>query len=351
MQTNLIWLLLSGLYAACATWGLCRWGRPIALRYALMDIPDGRKRHRHSTPLIGGLAIIVSLTPIMPVLMMLFDPADIGNTGLTVLGGCTIVSAMIGITDDRHSVSARVRLLASILLFASAIAIDQRFLITEVRFTGIAHVLHLPLWLAWPFTLTVLIGFLNAVNMSDGKNGLVTGMSLGWCLLLTLVGPSGIAILVFPVAIMLTVILIFNINGRVFLGDGGAYGLAAIFGLTSVYSYNAMDPALTADLMTLFFIVPGIDMIRLFIERIRAGYSPAQGGRDHFHHHLLDAFGWQNGLLIYLSLTIIPALIATFLRDWAFALLGLTLLIYALLLRWTSRRAEVSASPPAQQPE
>lgn len=350
MHPNIIWLLLSGLYAACATWALCRWGRPIALRYALMDIPSGRKQHMESTPLIGGLAILIGLTPIMPVLMILFDPADIGNIGLSVLGGCTIVSAMIGITDDRHSVPARIRLVASVLLFASAIAIDNRFLISEVRFTGQDWAIHLPAWVAWPFTLTVLIGFLNAVNMSDGKNGLVVGMSLGWCLLLTLVGPSGIAILIFPVAVMLTVILSFNINGRVFLGDGGAYGLAAIFGLTAVYSYNAMDPALTADLITLLFIVPGMDMIRLFVQRIISGRSPTQGGRDHFHHHLLDRFGWHRGLTIYLALVIIPALAAIIYRDWAFVLLGLTLAIYALLLWRTSRRISVS-EPGVRQPE
>lgn len=332
MLNNPIWLILASAYAAAITWALCQWGRPIALRYALMDIPNERKLHSMSTPLIGGLAIVAVVIPIMPVLMLLYDPAGIGNIGLTVLGMATVGCALIGITDDRHSVSATLRLMGTVLLFASAIAIDNRFLITDVRFTGSLPPISLPFWLAWPFTLTVLIGFINAVNMADGKNGLVIGLALCWCTLLSVVGPQGLAVIMLPIAIMLGVLLVFNLQGRIFLGDGGSYGLAGFFGLTSIYCYNIVDPHLTADMLTLFFIVPGLDMIRLVATRIARGQSPMVGDRDHFHHHLLAQFGWPGGLAYYLGMIIVPAALAVRFPDQTFVILMVTMAVFAVTL-------------------
>ncbi len=339
MSNNQIWLLLVSLYAAAATWALCRWGGPIARRYALMDIPDTRKLHAHATPLVGGLAILAVVIPIMPILMVVFDPAGIGNIGLTVLGVCTIVCALIGTFDDRHSIPASLRLIATLALFASAIAIDPRFLITEIRFTGAAVAYHLPMWAAWAFTLTILLGFLNAVNMADGKNGLMISICLFWCLFLSLVGPTGLAIIMLPIAAMLVVLLAFNLNGRVFLGDGGAYGLAAFFALTAIYSYNIAALALTADMLTLFFIIPGLDMMRMVASRLARGQSPMVGDREHFHHYLFNLAGWPGGLMIYLSLIIIPSAMAIWVPEQAFVILMVTMLAYVALLALAYRRA------------
>lgn len=344
MMENPVWLLVTSAYAVLSTWVVCLLADDLGKRWRLMDYPDARKTHANPTPLMGGIALLAVIFPIMPIIGVLFDPGDIGNAALTILALSTAGCAAIGITDDRHSLSAVGRLMITLLLFAAAISFDHRFLIENVWFSWADGPIAMPPWLAWTFTLTVLAGFINAVNMADGKNGLVLSMCLIWSLLLTAVGPSGLVIVMLPIVLMLCVLFIYNLQGRLFLGDGGAYGLAACFGLVAIYSYNLGGGSVSADLLTLFFIVPGFDMIRLFAVRIARGRSPMAGDRDHFHHHLLRLAGWPMGLIIYAAMLMVPSfagVLAPSLVPW---LLAGTIIAYCIVLLMSYRM------PPAVKP-
>lgn len=332
MMENPVWLLVTSAYAVLSTWVACLLADDLGKRWRLMDYPDARKTHAKPTPLMGGIALLAVIFPIMPIIGVLFEPGDIGNMALTILALATAGCAAIGIADDRHSLSAVARLLITLLLFAAAIGIDERFLIDRMWFSWADQPVLLPPWLAWAFTLTVLVGFINAVNMADGKNGLVLSMCLIWSLLLTAVGPAGLVIVMLPIVLMLCVLFIYNLQGRLFLGDGGAYGLAACFGLVAIYSYNLGGGTVPADLLTLFFIVPGFDMIRLFTVRIARGRSPMAGDRDHFHHHLLKVAGWPVGLVIYILLLLVPSVVATMWPALSPVMLGLTIVLYVAVL-------------------
>jgi UDP-GlcNAc:undecaprenyl-phosphate GlcNAc-1-phosphate transferase len=338
MMENPVWLLVTSAYAVLSTWIVCLLAEDLGKRWRLMDYPDARKAHAHPTPLIGGIALLAVIFPIMPVIGVLFEPGDIGNAALTILALATAGCAAIGIADDRHGLSAVSRLVITLLLFAAAIAFDERFLIDQIWFSWSDEPVVLPYWLSWAFTLTVLVGFINAVNMADGKNGLVLSMCLIWSFLLTAVGPFGLVIVMLPLVLMLCVLFIYNLQGRVFLGDGGAYGLAACFGLVAIYSYNLGGGAISADLLTLFFIVPGFDMIRLFAVRIARGQSPMAGDRDHFHHHLLRLTGWPFGLIIYAAMLILPSVAGVFVPSLVAWLLGATIITYCLVLVVSYRR-------------
>lgn len=334
MIDNPVWLLVTSAYAVLATWLVCLLSSTLGERWGLMDYPGDRKAHAKPTPLVGGIALLVLIVPTMPVIGVLFQPDDVGNKPLAIIASVTVVSALIGITDDRHSLSAVSRLLLTIILFGSAIAFEPRFLIQNVYFGWAEQAFVLPGWAAWLFTITVLVGFINCVNMADGKNGLVLGMALSWALLLTAVGPEGLVIVMLPLVLMLCVLLIYNLQGRLFLGDGGAYGLAAFFGLVAVYSYNHAPGMLDADILTLFFIIPGFDMIRLFVVRLLQRRSPLSGDRDHFHHHLLRLFGWPRGLIFYAVLIVVPSMAAISVPGLGGTMLVVTLLAYFGLLLW-----------------
>jgi UDP-GlcNAc:undecaprenyl-phosphate/decaprenyl-phosphate GlcNAc-1-phosphate transferase len=365
MMDNPVWLLVTSAYAVLATWLICLLADTLGKRWGLMDYPSARKAHARPTPLVGGIALLVLIVPTMPVIGILFQPDDVGNKALAIIAFATFVSALIGITDDRHSLSAVSRLLLTIALFAGAIALESRFLIQTIDLGWVQNDYLLPDWLAWTFTITVLVGFINCVNMADGKNGLVIGMALSWALLLTAVGPEGLVIVMLPLVLMLCVLLIYNLQGRLFLGDGGAYGLAAFFGLVAVYSYNNARGALNADMLTLFFIVPGIDMIRLFVVRLAQRRSPMSADRDHFHHHLLRLFGWPRGLIYYAALIIVPSMVALSMPRYSGTSLALTLLTYFGTLAYarlvrpdvgtdsaaSASRARLSSAAPTATPE
>lgn len=310
MSENPAWLLVTSAYALMSTWVLCLFAARVAARFRLLDRPSDIKLHRKETPLMGGAALLAVIIPIMPVLMVFFEPAGLGNYALSIIAVVTILCALIGISDDRHNLSALIRLVLVTLIFAAALALEHRFLISDIRITGWGSSIIFPPALAWIVSLVILLGYLNSVNMADGKNGLVIGLSLVWTFFLTVLGPPGQVIVMLPLMLMLCVLLIFNLSGQIFLGDGGSYGLAAFFALISIYSYNMSDGLVMADTLVLLFLVPGLDMVRLFVDRLRSGRSPLGGDRDHAHHHLLNLFGWPRGLLVYLIAVSVPPSIA-----------------------------------------
>jgi UDP-GlcNAc:undecaprenyl-phosphate GlcNAc-1-phosphate transferase len=107
------------------------------------------------------------------------------------------------------------------------------------------------------------------------------------------------------------VLLAFNKDGKLFLGDGGAYGLATALALLTIAIYNRPGAhstrAISADEIMILFAVPILDAFRLSWKRIRNGQSPMAADRDHLHHKLQDRLGWPTGLFVYWFLALIPA--------------------------------------------
>jgi UDP-GlcNAc:undecaprenyl-phosphate GlcNAc-1-phosphate transferase len=221
---------------------------------------------------------------------------------------------IIGILDDRHSLSPRARLLASFAIFGIAAYIEPIFNVRVLDFEYPPLTLGLGTrGLAIAFTVLCCVGLVNAVNMADGKNGLVIGLCIGWLTLLATRAPESFLPLLGLPNVVLLILLVFNLRGKLFLGDGGAYGLATAIGVVAIGVYNSPGThatrAMAAEELVLLFAVPVLDSFRLTFKRLKRGQSPMAADRDHLHHHLQDRFGWPNGLLIYWALSFAPYLV------------------------------------------
>lgn len=310
-------LSLFAAVSAGITLVLCLLAEPLCRRMNLMDVPVGRKKHLRETPLMGGVVILFALLPVTAIAIYL-GATERWISSFSIWLAATAATAAVGIVDDQHSLSPKIRLLLSFLIFGSAAAIDPTF---NVRILDFEHPsLRFGLgtwWLAIIFTVICCVGLVNAVNMADGKNGLVIGLCIGWVLLLASRAPSAMLPLITILIAVLTVLFVFNMRGKLFLGDGGAYGLACAIGVLAIMIYNSPGThalrAISADELMILFIVPVFDSFRLTFVRLRQGRSPMESDRNHLHHHLLDRFGWPGGLFIYWGLALgIPSL-------WLFA--------------------------------
>lgn len=299
--------------AVCVAFVLCRFAMPIATQFNLLDVPGDRKKHKHVTPLMGGIVILASIVPAMLALIAFAAPSNHIFKLLiwtSVLVGMTI----IGILDDRHSLSPRLRLIASFGLFGIAAYIEPIFNVRVLDFEYPPISLGLGTReLAIAFTVLCCVGLVNAVNMADGKNGLVIGLCVGWLSLLALRAPSFMYPYIGLLILVLIVLLIFNWQGKLFLGDGGAYGLATALGVLAISIYNSpgihATRAMASEEIMLLFAVPVLDSFRLTYKRMKRGQSPMAADRDHLHHHMQDKFGWPSGLIIYWAITLAPALL------------------------------------------
>lgn len=70
-------------------------------------------------------------------------------------------------------------------------------------------------------------------------------------------------------AAALAVTLVFNLRGRLFLGDSGSYALSFVVAMLAIYTYDVGFTRLPADLVALWFLIPVVDCLRLMAKRMR----------------------------------------------------------------------------------
>lgn len=267
---------------------------------------------------------------------------------MAIIGSLVAVFYVLGVTDDRLELTPRFRLIVGGVAFSLGMIMVPGLDIQELRFamTSNPHgsMLVIPLsYIGGAFTLLCMVGLLNAVNMADGKNGLVIGLALMWTGMLSLYAPPYLQGILLVAAAALAVALYFNLRGRFFLGDGGSYGLSALFGALAIYTYNLPDSMLTAGPIAVWFLVPVLDCLRLITVRILKGRSPFSGDRDHLHHHLGYLLGWPNGLLVYWVMAGVPSVAAYMFPDANLQIVLAAGAAYGMVIAAAYRRQAVNA--------
>jgi UDP-GlcNAc:undecaprenyl-phosphate GlcNAc-1-phosphate transferase len=145
----------------------------IAGKISVLDIPDERKVHATPIPRIGGLAMAIGVF----VTMMLW-----GNVSqflrAFVIGAIIIV--FFGAIDDSRGLTYKIKFAGQI---AAALVI---VCYGGLRIVNLGSLLPdnatVPSWIGVPLTVVLIVGVTNAVNLSDGLDGLAGGLSLlGFC--------------------------------------------------------------------------------------------------------------------------------------------------------------------------
>lgn len=309
---------------------LCLLAPLIGTTFGLMDDPGAKKHslHHHNTPLVGGLAIVapwILLSKLDPFLVQFFASGKSAGYTATYFPLFVLVFMLIGTLDDRVHLSARLRLTLMAPLFTIFVIIYPDFAIDTLASPAFGISVKLG-FLAAPFTALCLLAFTNSVNMADGRNGLVIGLSMIWCITLSFHVPIQYQMILYAALASLFVTGIFNMRGRLFLGDGGTYALSVMIGLTSLYAHGiaVSGGGISSTQLATLFAIPGLDMFRLIIGRKMRGFSPMSGDHDHLHHRLDRVMGWRLGLPCYLAMAGAPILLA-----FSHPIMGLVGLIFA----------------------
>lgn len=281
---------------------IIRYRSAIANALGLMDHPgsQGHKAHKSPTPLVGGLAC---LPPTIFALAWISAQSPYKADYLT-LAGVTAASFLVGLFDDRQHIPAVKRLIVCGTVFLGALAIRPEFMVSALNLESLSLRVDLG-WLAIPFSALCLLAFQNAVNMTDGRDGLVAGITLIWLATLFSYGPHPSNFPIVALFAGLLIVLLANLRGLLFLGDAGTYGIGAFVGLTTIWIHGSNMGLYTIEVITIM-LIPILDMIRLFGMRIIRGRHPFSADHDHLHHHLDRAVGWLWGRRIYFSLVALP---------------------------------------------
>ena len=271
--------------------------RKMALRLKIVDVPNQNKIHKNPIPLLGGLSIYMG-----SIVAFYFNPIEF-KTIMPVFVSGTIILYM-GAYDDIKGLSARLRLLVQITLAVFVIYSGVRISFLPDNMLGnIGEYLLSIIW---------IVGITNAFNYLDGLDGLATGsavLNFSWFLfVLYNIGQFSLG---FAIAILMGACLGFlphNFLGkkRMFLGDAGSTFLGFMLACIAIQGDWASDGIVKLAIPVLILGVPIFDMIFTTIMRIKEEKVKniiewlKYGGKDHFHHYLVDLGLKQRGAVLFI---------------------------------------------------
>ncbi len=264
---------------------------------------DGPTWHmaKSGTPTMGGVMFILAVTVVC--LTVGFPSMLRGQFVHIFVLLFAIVFGLIGFLDDWEKVKKKQNLgltARSKFLLQLAAALVFVLLMRQlgylrpnlyVPFSG--KTVRMPEWLYFVFAAFVIVGTVNAVNITDGVDGLATGTSIPvflFFVVLTMAwGENYLELGIFASAMVggLLGFLVYNFNpAKVFMGDTGSLFLG---GAVAAMAFAFDMPLILVTLGILYIIETLSDIIQV-------GYFKLSHGKRVFRmapfHHHLEMGGW-----------------------------------------------------------
>jgi UDP-GlcNAc:undecaprenyl-phosphate GlcNAc-1-phosphate transferase len=251
-----------------------------------VDHPDERKIHAKAVPRLGGLAMVFALA----VPLLLFLSLDRKLAGFLL--GALIVSAA-GLVDDIRRIPPAAKFACEVVAASVFVGISGAtlgslgdvFALGEVR-TGAMS----------PFvTVFCMVGVMNALNLSDGLDGLAGGISAIACLFLGAFSYLNGDWFSVSLALCLLggVIGFLRYNtypASLFMGDTGSLLLGYSLGAIAVLMVQSDATAfrVTPVMVGTVLALPIVDTLMVMVRRVWLGGNPFHPDKTHLHHRLMN---------------------------------------------------------------
>ncbi len=303
MSIRLILAFAIGFFAAAAVGkALVPWLRKIKAGQAIRE--DGPTWHmsKAGTPTMGGIMFIAAVA--LACLTVGWENMRRGDYGHIFCLIFALIFGAIGFLDDYEKLKKKQNLGLSakakfLLQLAAALAFiflmrEFGYVTTNLYIPFWNRIVPLPEWLYFVFAAFVIVGTVNAVNLTDGVDGLAAGTSIPVCIFFALVtfawGELYLSLGIFASGLAggLLGFLLYNFNpARVFMGDTGSLFLGgAVAAMAFAY-----------DMPLILIIVGLLYIIETLSDIIQVGYYKLSGGKRVFRmapfHHHLELGGWS----------------------------------------------------------
>lgn len=301
----------------------------IANYFKIYDQPDKiRKFHTKPVPITGGIIIYINI--ILFFLLQIFFFKEVvffeNIESLTIFFISCSFFFLLGFIDDKYFINANIKFLLSIIFITVILFFDQTLLISNVNFEFINFNLN---FLSIPWTVLCFVLFINAFNMFDGFNLQSSSYAI-FLLVVLFIGSNYSYFLIFPLFAMI-IFSFLNYNYKSFLGDGGTYLVSFIASSLFIKLYNYGHIQFVDEIVCLM-IIPGIDLMRLFVQRITIyKKSPFSPDRNHLHHYLLSQYSISKTFIYLNCLIIIPYLLGKIFSIF-FIMICIQIIIYFFIL-------------------
>lgn len=332
------------------------WLTPLSARLSnrlgAVDRPDQRKVHGRVVPRMGGLAIVAGVALAAAVFLPSTRPV------LALLLGLAVAAA-VGFVDDLRGLSPAAKFAGQTVAAAAFVLVGGYEIRTLGDLLGSGP---LPTGGFAPFfTVLCMVGMMNALNLSDGLDGLAGGICATACVFLGMFAyASGDRLALTVLAALFGGVLGFlrynSYPATLFMGDTGSLILGYVLSAVGVLMAGEGTGTVSPVSVGIVLALPAFDTLLVMARRIAHGRHPFWPDRSHLHHRLMDLGLPHEAVVPILYLcTAAFGLLAWTSRDWPDMLryastFGLGLLVYGTVVaaqharrRW-SRDARRSAA-------
>ncbi len=250
----------------------------VARKVGAVDTPRARGLAQRSTPLLGGLAIFAGAITAA----LLYLPGSERYHAI-ILGAAVI--AAVGALDDILELPPLVKLLgqagAALILVLGGVTVDN-FTLPFVHDVDLGAA-------GGPLTLIGLVAIMNAVNFTDGVDGLAAGVcaisaaAFGIIAFSLQRDPAGVLALITAGAAL--GFLVHNFHpAAIFMGDCGSNLLGLLLGAIIVEGSLKTNALVALFVPLVVLAVPFLDTTFVVLKRMKYKQPVYSADTNHFHH-------------------------------------------------------------------
>lgn len=274
-----------------STWWIFKYIHRISVLKNIVDNPEERKLQKYPVPVLGGIAVFFGIIVSLVTSQVFFSSASLFS-----LLGIMVIMLYIGTMDDILSLSPGIRffieiIIVLLLIYGNDCSINN--------FHGLWGIWKIPSYIAVPLTVFACVGIVNAINMIDGVDGLMSMYGITTSILFGAVfyksGEVDMAAMAMIAAGAMIPFFMHNVFGKkskMFLGDGGALMIGIMMSVFVIYILR--DESLCSQAVCSNFglvpftlavlSIPVFDTLRVMTRRILHGTSPFLPDKKHLHH-------------------------------------------------------------------
>lgn len=271
------------------------------LKIGQVERTDGPRTHlrKQGTPTMGGIIMMIAI--IVPIAIAAFCAENSTRNSILILGATAIGFGIVGFIDDykklvlknTDGLSPRLKMLGQLIVSVTFAVVIIRVMnfnpSTYIPFLKIT--LELPKWLYVIFVVFVMIGTANAINLTDGVDGLASMVTTIMMTALAIIAHkfANLGVSIFA-AILCGACLGFYIYNRykakVIMGDTGSLFLGGALSCIAIYLNMPL-------ILVILAIIPVVETISVMLQVVYFRFTKKRLFKMAPLHHHLELTGWR----------------------------------------------------------
>ena len=293
------------------------------LKIGQIERDDGPQSHikKQGTPTMGGIIMMISMIIVIIFTYLYYkgkNQIEIANNLLPMLAA-SVLFGLVGFIDDFKKLILRnteglkpsYKMLGLLIISVAYVMFLIKFLNigTEIYIPILKQYISMPIFIYIPFLILVMLATTNAVNLTDGIDGLSSSVCT---IIITCLAVIGIILNVKEVVIFASAaigailgFLIFNLHpAKVFMGDTGSLFLGGVISILAIYLKMPL-------LLLVIALIPVLESLSVIMQ---VAYFKKTGKRIFkmapLHHHFeLSGFSENKIVMLFSVITLILCII------------------------------------------